>query len=150
MSSPASLIRHLVAASEVALVLVLGAGATSKLIDPRPAFEVAEAVGGEPWTGLVIVSVGAFVEVGFVLAVLLRLIRGLRTVMLGFGTLAAFTTWLLFVGSSIGQRAQCGCLSILRRGTIAQAIEGNSVMMVILLVVVVIGTIASLRTVADT
>jgi hypothetical protein len=39
----------LVRGGEVAVALIAGAGAAAKLVDPRPAFELAEAVTASPW-----------------------------------------------------------------------------------------------------
>lgn len=128
----------LVSAGEVALLVVSAYGAVSKLADPRPALEVAEAVTRDPWTAALVVGVALSLESGLAAALALRVVRGRRALLAGFGMLAAFTLWLALVHVRLGPHANCGCFGAAALGrSVTAAMIANGVLLAALTVPIV-------------
>ena len=127
-----------VSAGELAIVAIFGMGATTKLIDPRPAFEIAEAVTGSPWAAASVLILALVAETGLATATGLRLVRGRTALLAGIGTLLLFTGWLLIVRLHLGASARCQCLPGLPRGTVTTSMVANVVVTAELFLVVVL------------
>jgi len=120
--------RILVSATETALTIVFSAGVASKLLDPRPTFELAQVVTRSATAALGIVVLGVVVEIGLVGAILTRCIRGPRAIGLGLVLVVGVSIWLLISGHLVGDDAECGCMTALWPGTIADALVGNGIL----------------------
>ncbi|MGQ0614547.1 MAG: MauE/DoxX family redox-associated membrane protein [Planctomycetaceae bacterium] len=128
----------LVSAGEVALLIVCASGALSKLQDPLPAFEVAEAVTRSPWGAAFVVGLALALETGLAAALALRVLRGRRALLAGFGMLAVFTLWLALVRARLGGHADCGCFGAPALGrSVTAALIANGVVLAALTVPVV-------------
>jgi hypothetical protein len=119
----------LVRGGEVAVALVAGAGAAAKLVDPRPAFELAEAVTASPWASAAVVATACAAEGAVAVAVLTGALRGRRAVVVGVAMMAVFIAWLLLARARVGGEHECGCVTAFRRGTVSGAITANAVVL---------------------
>lgn len=128
----------LLSSAEIAVGLVFGAGAVTKLIDPRPSFEVAESVTSCPWLAAVAVAVAVTMETSLAVAVAVGALRGRRALLMAVAGLAVVSAWLVVVWAVLGSRAPCACLPGLRRSTVVHALTANAIVAAEILAVFVI------------
>jgi len=125
----------LTTANDTVVLVAFGAGALSKLVDPRPAFESVDALFSAPLVSASVVIMLTTGELALALARPLRLLSPRTAHFAAALTLVVFTIYLLVLRSTAGSDAMCGCMAALVGTPIDAAIFANSVLIVELLLV---------------
>ncbi len=120
-----------------ATALLFVAGVCANLIDPRPAFEVAQTVMSEAWLAGTIVAAATAGETAFAALVFCGLLPPRAAAPVAIVAVGALEAWLLAAQRIVGGEHECGCHTALFRHSIRGSLRMNSVVLAALVLTTV-------------
>jgi hypothetical protein len=121
-----------VIAGTVATGAIAATGAISKALAPDATLALAGDVTGSPSMAMTMVVGTLLFELGMAVAIAFGWLRGWRAVAIGLIMMLAFAGWLAVARHAAGGARACGCISLVARATIDQAIVADLVVAAIL------------------